>query len=95
MGKQKIAQVLCRAGLHLGTTTVGRILKEPPHPKPSENDARIPPCKAEHPTRSTSTGGRRIEVLVSSLVPFGLGLPGVPGLKCRSRDSPGAGLSWR
>ena len=30
MGKVKIAQMLCRAGLHLGKTTVGRILKEPP-----------------------------------------------------------------
>ena len=30
MGKLKIAQVLCRAGLHLSATTVGRMLKEPP-----------------------------------------------------------------
>ena len=30
MGKAKIAETLCRAGLHLGTTTVGRILKEDP-----------------------------------------------------------------
>jgi transposase InsO family protein len=29
MGKVRIAQVLSRAGLHLGVTTVGRILKEP------------------------------------------------------------------
>ncbi len=36
LGKQKIAQVLCRAGLHLGTTTIGRILKEDPHPEPVE-----------------------------------------------------------
>jgi len=28
MGKTRIAQVLARAGLHLGVTTVGRILKE-------------------------------------------------------------------
>ena len=28
MGKVKIARMLCRAGLHLGKTTVGRILKE-------------------------------------------------------------------
>ena len=34
MGKVKIAQVLSRAGLHLGVTTVGRILKEPPCPRP-------------------------------------------------------------
>ena len=30
MGKVKIAETLCRAGLHLGVTTVGRILKEEP-----------------------------------------------------------------
>lgn len=30
MGKKKIAQTLSRAGLHLGTTTVGRMLKEKP-----------------------------------------------------------------
>jgi len=34
LGKVKIAQLLCRAGLHLGPTTVGRILKESPPPKP-------------------------------------------------------------
>ncbi|UCG16703.1 MAG: transposase [Phycisphaerales bacterium] len=36
LGKAKIAEMLCRAGLHLGTTTVGRILKEPPPPPPAE-----------------------------------------------------------
>ncbi len=30
LGKVKVAEVLCRAGLHLGSTTVGRILWEPP-----------------------------------------------------------------
>jgi transposase InsO family protein len=40
MGKVKIAETLCRAGLHLGTTTVGRILKEAPHPAPGHP----PPC---------------------------------------------------
>jgi transposase InsO family protein len=34
MGKVKIAETLCRAGLHLGTTTVGRILKEAPQSDP-------------------------------------------------------------
>jgi putative transposase len=29
MGKVRIAQVLARAGLHLGSTTIGRMLKEP------------------------------------------------------------------
>jgi hypothetical protein len=32
LGKVKIAQILARAGLHLGATTVGRILKELPAP---------------------------------------------------------------
>ncbi|UCE60064.1 MAG: DDE-type integrase/transposase/recombinase [Phycisphaerales bacterium] len=36
LGKVKIAETLCRAGLHLGTTTVGRMLKEPPRPTPPE-----------------------------------------------------------
>ncbi len=36
MGKVKIAETLCRAGLHLGVTTVGRILKEKPHPSPED-----------------------------------------------------------
>ncbi len=34
MGKVKIAQTLARAGLHLGATTVGRILKEKPRHEP-------------------------------------------------------------
>ena len=45
LGKQKIAQFLARAALHLGTTTVGRILKEPPHPKPAEKQASTQPTK--------------------------------------------------
>ena len=36
MGKVKIAETLARAGLHLGVTTVGRILKEKPPPTPAE-----------------------------------------------------------
>ena len=35
MGKVKIAQTLARAGLHLGVTTVGRMLKEKPRPTPN------------------------------------------------------------
>ena len=33
MGKARIANVLCRAGLHLGSTTVRRMLKETDRPK--------------------------------------------------------------
>ena len=36
MGKVKIAETPCRAGLHLGVTTVGRILKEDPRPDPGD-----------------------------------------------------------
>jgi len=35
MGKVKIAQVLCRAGLHLSSVTVGRMLREPLPPRPT------------------------------------------------------------
>jgi putative transposase len=40
MGKIKIAETLCRAGLHLGVTTVGRILKEAPQSDPED----VAPC---------------------------------------------------
>ncbi len=36
MGKVRIAETLCRAGLHLGATTIGRILKEESWPIPEE-----------------------------------------------------------
>ncbi len=36
MGKVKIAQSLCRAGLHLGSTTVGRMLREIPEVEPPD-----------------------------------------------------------
>ena len=38
MGKLKIAEVLARAGLHLGTTTVGQIVKE--HPVPPQTSGK-------------------------------------------------------
>ena len=39
IGKRKIAQILARAGLHLGTTTVGRMLRQKPTfvPTPTED----------------------------------------------------------
>ncbi len=50
MGKKKLAQTLATAGLHLGTTTVGRILKEEPAPTPqtakdSETAGRVVTAK--------------------------------------------------
>ena len=43
MGKAKIAQILCRAGLHLGSTTVQRMLtpKNRPRPVPSTHGRRV------------------------------------------------------
>jgi len=41
LGKKKIAEILCRAGLHLGATTVGRMLKE--KPSSSNDDAETVP----------------------------------------------------
>jgi hypothetical protein len=38
MGNVKIAQTLSRAGLHLGATTIRRMLQEKPLPTLSEND---------------------------------------------------------
>jgi len=49
MGKVKIAETLCRAGLHLGTTTVGRILKEDPLPSPGDAAPSTRVVTAKHP----------------------------------------------
>ena len=40
LGKVKISQILARAGLHLGATTVGRILKEEPVHRPTEDQKK-------------------------------------------------------
>ena len=37
LGRVKIAQILARAGLHLGATSVGRMLKQKPIPKSRED----------------------------------------------------------
>ena len=42
MGKAKIAQTLCPAGLHLGVTTVGRMLKEKPQFPPAVEAVACP-----------------------------------------------------
>ncbi len=41
MGKKRIAQTLARAGLHLGVTTVGRILKESEDKRPELAEAAM------------------------------------------------------
>ena len=40
MGKVKIAEVLARGGLHLGSTTIGRILKEQPALPPATGNSK-------------------------------------------------------
>jgi transposase InsO family protein len=42
LGKVKIAQILARAGLHLSATTVGRIRKQKPVPKPAPRSKPMP-----------------------------------------------------
>jgi transposase len=52
MGKKKLAETLARAGLHLGTTTVGRMLKEKPARPPApeaEADATRRVVTARYP----------------------------------------------
>jgi len=49
MGKVKVAETLCRAGLHLGVTTVGRILKKVPQPDPGDVAPRTRGVTAKHP----------------------------------------------
>jgi transposase InsO family protein len=42
LGKEQLARILCREGLHLGSTTIGRMLKDSSQPAP-EIDARDEP----------------------------------------------------
>ena len=69
MGKVKIAEMLARAGLHLGVTTVGRILKERPVPTPKA--AR----KAKMTGRVvTSKYANHVWLVDLTVVPTGAGL---------------------
>lgn len=49
LGSQKIAQMLCRAGLHLAATTVKRILKEPTQPPEVSEERDSAPVVARKP----------------------------------------------
>jgi transposase InsO family protein len=69
MGKVKIAEILARAGLHLGVTTVGRILKEKPVPTPK------PAQKAKTTGRVvTSKYPNHVWLVDLTVVPTGSGL---------------------
>ena len=69
MGKVKIAQVLARAGLHLGATTVGRILKEQPQVMPPASD---PEPQAKHRIVTAKYPGHVWHVDLT-VIPTGLG----------------------
>jgi putative transposase len=42
LGKVKIAQILARAGLHLGPTTIRRMLRDPKRPRPAKAPCAVP-----------------------------------------------------
>jgi putative transposase len=69
MGKVKIAQILARIGLHLGATTVGRMLKEKPAQTPK------PLAESKTPDRAvTSKYPNHVWLLDLTVVPTGGGL---------------------
>ncbi len=79
MGKVRIAETLCRAGLHLGATTVGRILKEEHRPSPG-GEAQ-PPLKSWVLIGQDTSG-----MWTSQPFPHRLAL-GPPGFRSRFRSS--------
>ncbi len=88
LGKVKIAEMLCRAGLHLAPTTVGRFLRA---------DLRWPPrwLSLLHRDRSSRLGDRTNSGMWTcrpSLQGLASGPPGVP-MRCRSSGR-SVGGSW-
>ena len=77
MGKQKLAQVLARAGLHLGATTVGRMRKEPPKPVTPASGRWAPIRKELVPAGNRSVTAKRpnhVWHIDVAIVPTQLGL---------------------
>ena len=78
MGKVKIAQTLARAGLHLGATTVGRMLKEKrrcPTQPPTDAETGARPATRRHGQVRPTTSGTSIS---RSCRPAGLLGPWLP-----------------
>jgi transposase InsO family protein len=69
LGKAKIAQILARAGLHLGVTTVGRILKEKPVPPPKA----VPSPEEGKERRVTAKYPNHVWLTDLTTVPIGSG----------------------
>src|SRR5438105_13138749 len=59
VGKVKIAQVLARAGLHLGATTVGRMRRQTPAAPPAASPLVTPPRSARTPQRAVTVPAAR------------------------------------
>jgi hypothetical protein len=51
MGKLRIAQFLARAGLHLGTTTVARMLASPTRPRPAKHEMHHRAVRSTRPNQ--------------------------------------------
>ena len=68
MGKKRIAQTLARAGLHLGTTTVGRMIKENTPWQPKEDAEQTPTTRVV-----TSKRPNHVWHVDLTLVPTGQG----------------------
>jgi hypothetical protein len=66
MGRVRIARVLARAGLHLGSTTVRRMLRAPRPPKPA-------PAAEPAPRRITARRPNDLWHVDLTTVPTGLG----------------------
>jgi hypothetical protein len=70
MGKVKIAETLARAGLHLGKTSVGRMLKQTPKPIPEKKDANAAASKQKIVTAKYPNHVWHVDL---TIVPTGLG----------------------
>ena len=92
LGKVKIAEVLCRAGLHLGATTVGRILKESPRPTPRKASAataraltaKRPESRLAHRSNDRAHGRRLLGTMVAVCYSATLAVRLVACRDCRS-----------
>ena len=71
MGKVKIAQTLARAGLHLGVTTVGRILKE--NPQPTHEETRGEDATDQTDSDSSGLAARDTKRVVTAQYPNHVG----------------------
>jgi transcriptional regulator with XRE-family HTH domain len=70
IGSRRIARVLARAGLHLGATTVRRMLRAPRKPEPtSKRRELLRVVTAKRPNHVWSTDRAHLARLLASLVP--------------------------